>query len=57
MRTRCNPSTQETEAGGSQIQGRHGLHINTLSKKQQQQHNKMGNERPIQSLVGAGVHL
>jgi hypothetical protein len=31
----CNPSTQEIEAGGSQVQGQPGLHHKTLSQKKQ----------------------
>jgi hypothetical protein len=29
----CNPSTQETEAGGVKVQGQSGLHSETFSKK------------------------
>jgi hypothetical protein len=30
----CNPSTQESGSGGSQIPGQPGLHSETLSQKQ-----------------------
>jgi hypothetical protein len=30
----CNPSTQETEAEGSQLQDQTGIHSETLSQKQ-----------------------
>jgi hypothetical protein len=29
----CNPSTQQTEAEGSQFQGQHELHSKTLSQR------------------------
>jgi hypothetical protein len=32
----CNPSTQDTEVGGSQVQGQLGLHNKTVSKNKKQ---------------------
>jgi hypothetical protein len=38
----CNPCTQETEAGGSQVQDQPGLHTGILSPKKKQQKRKPG---------------
>jgi hypothetical protein len=35
-----NPSTQEAEAGGSQLEGQPGLHSETLSQKTNKKKNK-----------------
>jgi hypothetical protein len=36
----CNPSTQEAEVGGCQIQGQPGLHSKTLSGKKKKKKDK-----------------
>jgi hypothetical protein len=36
----CNPSTWETEAGGSEVRGQTGIHGKILSQKQQKKENK-----------------